>query len=208
MRFEMNALNSTNDAAGRLFRAYEAHCLNPGLDTLFQTLNAMHSLNDRLPPDTPKDFHSIEEFIALKAIRNFTHHQEDVRANVRVIPAPAISDLLIMCVVRRDQVEHAISNVKNKQHKEAARVACTNKFHWYGEAVNINPCLFNFVVHAYEMLVEIGVHASDDATARFTESYQYEVRCGHSHYVDGRFTSHISEVNTVLAEIVSAMPAP
>ena len=92
--------NSAQAAAGRLFRVYERHCQNPSPDTLFEALTAIHSLNDRLKKATGRDLHEIEEFIALKVLRNFAHHEEEVHANVRVIPVPAYSDLLFMCIVQ------------------------------------------------------------------------------------------------------------
>ena len=57
--------NSAETAAGRLFRVYERHCLEPGPDTLFEVLTAIHSLNDRLKKAIGRDLHEIEEFIAL-----------------------------------------------------------------------------------------------------------------------------------------------
>jgi hypothetical protein len=163
------------DAAGRLFRSYEGHCKAPGPDTLFETLTAMHSLNDRLKKTAGSDFHGIQEFVALKALRNFAHHQEEVRANVRVIPAPAISDLHVLCLVRGDQVERAIESA-DKPWRVDTRTACEATFHWYGEAVNINPCLFNLVVRAYETLQQLDVRLPADAVADFEPADG--TRCG------------------------------
>lgn len=99
---------SASSAAGRFFRAHERHCVETGTDTLFEVLTAMHSLNDRLKGSVRRDFHQIEEFVALKTLRNFAHHHDEVRANVKVVPSPALSDLMVLCVVRGDQVERAI----------------------------------------------------------------------------------------------------
>jgi hypothetical protein len=194
-------------AAGRLFRAYEQHCRLPGPDTLFDTLTAMHSLHDRLRNALDHDFHQIDEFVALKALRNFAHHQEEVRANVRVIPTPAISDLAFLCIVRRDQVERAIENV-DKRWRASTRVACDGKFHWYGQAVNINPCLFNFMVRAYELLMELKVLPPKEAVKSFEDSYRFEVEHGRSHFVDGRLASHAGEVEAVLSAVVAELPKP
>ena len=197
--------NSAQAAAGRLFRVYERHCQNPSPDTLFEALTAIHSLNDRLKKATGRDLHEIEEFIALKVLRNFAHHEEEVHANVRVIPVPAYSDLLFMCIVRRDQVERAIENV-DKRWRNGSRTACEVQFHWYGEAVNINPCLFNLVVRIYEMLLVFEVRLSEEDVASIKASYEFEEAEGHSHYVDGRLTANVAELDDVLSQIVAELP--
>lgn len=201
------AIGSASDAAGRLFRTYERHCREPSSDTLFDLLTAMHSLNDRLQKAIGQDFHPIEEFVALKAIRNLAHHQEELRSNVRVIPTPAYSDLAMMCIVRRDQIERAIETTQ-KRWRDETRVACKAVFHWYGPAVNINPCVFNFMVKAYEALSEVGVRPAEEDIADFEASYRYENEHGHSHYINGGLTAPAAEISALLASVVSQMPAP
>ena len=201
------AIRSACDAAGRLFRTYERHCQEPSSDTLFSLLTAMHSLNDRLQKAVRQNFHSVAEFSALKAIRNLGHHQEELAANVRVIPAPAFSDLGIMCIVRRDQIERAIEATQERWRDET-RAACEAVFHWYGSAVNINPCVLNFMVRAYEVLSEAGVRPAEQDIASFEASYQYENEHGHSHYVDGKLSAPVAEISTLFANMVSQMPAP
>jgi hypothetical protein len=75
---------ATAAAAGRLFRAYGRHCRAPSPDTLFDLLTAMHSLNDRLQQAVGHDFHSIEEFVALKAIRAVTPEAHPTETRVGV----------------------------------------------------------------------------------------------------------------------------
>jgi hypothetical protein len=200
------AMRSAATAAGRLFRAYEAHSLAPGPDTLFNTLTAMHSLNDKLKIAKVKDFERLEEFAALRALRNFAHHQHEIDANVRVIPSPAVSDLAFLCLVRRDQVEQAIEMVSQKRRAEA-RAACESRFHWYGEAVNINPCLFNFVVHAYEQLSITSVKPDPASVEAFQTSYQFEVRAGHAHLIEGRLAGPVGAIKQMLTTIVANLPS-
>ena len=200
------ALQSVANAAGRLFRAYEAHSRSPGPDTLFLTLTAMHSLNDKLKKAKVQDFEHLEEFSALKALRNFAHHQDEIDANLRVIPTPAVSDLAFLCLVRRDQVERAIETVAQKWRAET-RAACERRFHWYGEAVNINPCLFNFMVHAYEQLIAVGVNAELASMEAFETSYQFETREGHAHLIDGRMAGPAGGIEQMLTTIVASLPS-
>lgn len=146
-------------------------------------------------------------FVPLKAIRNLAHHQEELRSNVRVIPTPAYSDLAMMCVVRRDQVEHAIEATP-KRWREETRAACEAVFHWYGSAVNINPCVFNFMVRVYEKVSEVGVRPAEEDIAEFETSYHYEAEHGHSHYVDGKLSAPAGEISSILENVVAQMPAP
>lgn len=197
-------LQSVANAAGRLFRAYEAHSRSPGPDTLFLTLTAMHSLNDKLKK--VQDFEYLEEFADLKALRNFAHHQDEIDANVRVIPSPAVSDSAFLCLVRRDQVEGAIETVGSKWRAET-RAACERRFHWYGEAVNINPCLFNFMTNAYEQLVVAGVQADPASMEAFETSYQFETLHGHAHLIDGRLAGPAGEIEQMLTTLVAGLPS-
>jgi len=195
------------EAASRLFRAYSRFCKDPDPDALFNTLSAMHSLNDRLKRATHDDFHKFEQFLALKVLRNLTHHVEEVRANVRLLPMPGFSDLAVLCIVRRDQVERAIVGV-NEKWQGTTRAACERMLHWYGPAVNINPCLFNFMVRAYEMLEKENLTPGDDSIEAFRESYQFEEVNGHSHFVDGRIHARATDIASILSAVVEQMPAP
>lgn len=196
---------SVEVAAGRLFRGYDRHCQAPSIDSLFETLTALHSLSDRLKANGCPDLHQFEEFIALKVLRNFAHHEEEVAANVRIIPTPTVSDLSYMCIVRRDQVERAIKNV-NAKWREASQIACEGCFHWYGEAVNINPCLFNLMVRIYELLVELGLSPSEEDNSQFQTSYEREEEEGLPHFIDGRLSAHAGDLNIILSKVIADLP--
>lgn len=201
------ALGTATGAAGRLFRAYGRHCQAPNPDTLFDLLTAMHSLSDRLQKAIGRDFHVFQEFVALKAIRNLAHHQEELWSNIRIIPVPVYSDLAMMCIVRRDQVERAIQTTAQRWREET-RSACEAVFHWYGPAININPCVFNFVVKAYEMLTDADVRPPEEDLAEFAASYRYEKQHGYSHCVDGKLSAPVAEISGVLEAVVAEMPPP
>ena len=199
--------DAAETAAGRVFRVYERHCVRPDLDTLHNLLNALHSLNDRLQKVVGRDLHEIEEFIAIKVLRNFAHHQEEVRSNVRIVPTPTQSDLMTMCIVRRDQIERAIASIRGKW-QVPSRDACEARFHWYGEAININPCIFNLVVRVYEQLIALGINPPDDDVRSLAASYAFEEEQGHSHYVDGRLTARAADIEHVFSKVIADLPPP
>jgi hypothetical protein len=198
----------TIGASGRLFRSYSSYCKNYGPDSLFQLLTALHSLNDQLRDDTGDDLHTIMEFVALKALRNHIHHGKDILANVRLIPTPAISDVVFMCLLRRDQVELAIEAVKNKTHRSETRTACETMFHWYGQAVNINPCIFNVITKTYELLIELKQDLPEEDLVEFEASYRFEKQNGLSHYVDGYLSAPVRAIEGMLSEITKGLPPP
>ncbi|MBY5839825.1 hypothetical protein J3P71_06445 [Rhizobium leguminosarum] len=196
---------NTAAASERFFRLYERHCGEPDEDTLFSFLEASHSLNDRLKIGADLDFFDVSQFAALKCLRNYFHHHQELKHLVSLVPLgdyPIVTDLMYMCVVPRISVEAAIEETMPR-HKDATRRACQDLFHWYGPVVNINPCIFNFVVLAYKRLVKAGIPLAGDAVENFRASYDYEEKMRIPHLIDGRFSTSAGNVDRLLSEIVA-----
>lgn len=186
-------------------RAYHSHCVGPDLDTLFGFLEAAHSANDRLKKAAGIEFLDISEFLALKCLRNFFHHHDELRHEVRVVPTsrlPVQTDLLFMCLARSELVDQAIGQVSGR-FREKTQAACEATFHWYGKVVNINPCVFNFVVHAYERMVAAGIPLVGREVNDFRKRYEFEMAGGHSHFVDGRISTLAGGIEPLLLEIMA-----
>lgn len=187
-------------AAERFFRLYEKHCVSPDQDTLFNLLNSAHSLNDKLKKEHSEDFFSVEEFVALKAIRNLFHHQGELLNEVRTIPVeslPTIStDLIYLCVLPSTVIENAIAGIEAKR-KERDEDIIRNILKWYGNVVNINPCIFNFAVHVYERINQLNIQLSSSEYLRFQSSYEFEDREGYLHFVTGDISCHAGSVDEV-----------
>lgn len=197
-------LANASDAAERFFRLYRSHCVSPDPDTLFSFLEAAHSLNDRLQVGHGLDFFDFQEFSALKCLRNFFHHHQELRHVVRIVPAgnyPIITDLMIMCLVPSSIVERSVNETKGR-YKEEARQACDAVFHWYGAVVNINPALFNFMVSAYERMNAADISLTGEAFQEFESSYRYEQDHGHPHRIDGRLATRAGDIDQLLADIM------
>ncbi|MFG1317610.1 hypothetical protein [Xanthobacter autotrophicus] len=198
-------LADVSAASERFFRFYVAHCESPDLDTLFALLQAGHSLNDRLQKGAGLDFFNIPEFTALKCLRNYFHHHEELRHVVSIFPVgdyPIVTDLLYLCLVPRESVMMAIDQIKSQSAKDKARQACQDVFHLYGQVVNINPALFNFVVAAYERLKEANVVLTGVAVEKFEQSYRYEEENGFSHVINGKLETMAGSVDDLLANIM------
>lgn len=198
-------LANVGAASERFFRLYHTHCVSPSRDTLFSLLEAAHSLNDRLKVGAAADFFDVQEFAALKCLRNYFHHNQELRHAVRLIPIgdyPVTTDLMTLCLVPRDNVVKAIETTK--RYQEETRQACQQMFHWYGPVVNINPALFNFVVAAYERLRDREVPLAGDAVDEFEASYSYEEENNLPHVVDGRLATSAGSIDELLTDIVNA----
>ena len=195
-------------AGERVFRLYSTYCISPDLDTLFNLLNAIHSLNDKSFKTKLFDFYDLDEFVALKALRNLFHHQEELVNELRLIPVqdlpPITTDLLYLCLIPSNLVEKAISTIP-KKHRVNEEPIIRGVFGWYGEVVNINPCIFNFMVKAYEKLIENSVKLTGDEFLEFYDSYQYETDNNHSHFVTGEIGCHLSSVNVVLEKAYASV---
>lgn len=192
-------------AGDRFFRLYHAHCTAPSQDTLFSLLEAGHSLNDRMKAGVHLDFFDFPEFTALKSLRNYFHHRQELRHVVRAIPItnyPIVTDLAVLCLVPAKMVEAAIDETPAR-HLEAAQKASREVFHWYGSVVNINPALFNFVVLAYERLHSAGVILCGSAFEEFQVSYRHEEENGFSHFVDGTLSTSAGSISQLLDDIIS-----
>lgn len=199
--FQKNA----SEAGERFFRLYHSHCTSPNTDTLFSLLGSIHSLNDRLKISHDLDFFDSEEFIALKCLRNFFHHHDELKYVVRFVPLHNYSittDLLTMCLVSDKIIQNAIDSTLLR-HKEQTRSACQAVFHWYGLAVNINPALFNFGVSVYERMSIAEIPLSGDAFEEFEASYKFEEENGHSHRIDGRIFTHAGSLEQIISEIMN-----
>lgn len=201
---KLDIMGRTTNAAERFFRLYEIHCVDPGQDSLFNLLNSMHSLNDKMKKEFQSDFLNLKEFVALKALRNLFHHKEELLHEVRAIAAqdipPISSDLLFLCLVPRSLIEESINEIERK-YRDRQEPMIREVFHWYGNVVNINPCIFNFAVHVYERLNELNVHLDSDEYMAVESSYMFEEQNGYSHFVTGKISCNVGNVETVLARV-------
>jgi hypothetical protein len=70
---------------------------------------------------------------------------------------PAIStDLFYLCLVPSGLVVPAIEQIGSKfRVADEPRIRAILK--WYGSVVNINPCIFNFMGHAFEKVSGLGI---------------------------------------------------
>jgi len=190
-------------AGERFFRFYHSHCVSPDDDTLFSLLNAIHSMNDKLQKATSDNFFECHEFIVLKTLRNLFHHEAELINEVRSISVaslPISTDLMFLCLVPGSLVFQSIERLDKKRRvQEEAIIRSTLK--WYGNVVNINPCIFNFTVHVFEKLRSHGVKPEGIEYTNFEASYLFEEDIDQSHFVTGDISCLVGSVEEVLTAL-------
>ena len=194
-------MKSVISASERVFRIYHSHCVNPSADTLFNLFNAIHSLNEKLDKAGLGGFYDIKEFAAIKALRNLFHHQEELANKLRIIPLwdfPSITtDLIFLCLVPGNLVEDAILTI-SKKYRAIEESVIKSVLNWHGTVVNINPCIFNFMVKAFEYIESKELCLSGSEYLSFASSYEFEAENGHSHFVTGAIICYCSDVDEVI----------
>jgi len=192
-------MDAVTPAAERLFRQYYRHCTSPNEDTLLNYLESLHSLNDKLAKANVGNLYSYFRFDALKALRNFFHHEAELIHEVKFAFAAGLSlitDLQQLCLVDRRLIDLAFAKIKPDKRRQAATA-----FGYYGAVVNIEPAIFNMTVEVFEHLAPLELKLHSDEYREFEASYEYEAENGLPHLVSGLISSHASDVDRVLQKV-------
>jgi len=191
-------------AAARLFRSYERHCVVADEDALFDFLNALHSLGDKISALGRPNLNPSANFQALRALRNLYHHEGELLHAARTISAenvPSItSDLATLCLIPDASVERLLARAKDENEREAIRA----KVHRYGSAANVEPAIFNVMVDAYELLGTKGITPDEATFTRFRDQYDFETQHGYDHRVTGTLSTHAGSISSILATLLQA----
>lgn len=195
-------------AAARLYRSYEKHCTSRDEDALFELLNAMHSLADKLNPLGRPNLNASQNYLALRALRNLFHHEAELLHETRSILArnvPLIhTDLGVLCLIPKT----AIDRVLERARDDSERTAINTVLHWYGPAVNIEPAIFNAMVDVHELLVEKSVVVKGDSFHRFDDQYQFETARGHEHRVTGALSALAGDIDALFESLLKSPARP
>lgn len=191
-------MESTKLEVERFFRKYIKHCTAPDIDSLKDYLSAAFSLNDKLRNESEHNFFDSEAFIAIKGLRNYYDHEAELYNETRIIP-PIDTGMLIdgsmyMCLVRADSIELAIKNLRRKTDEAPMR----NALNFYGQVVDINPCLLNFAVIVYEKTLALQLNVQTEEYLMLKDSYDFEEENGIPHYVSGLISSHAGSINEII----------
>lgn len=197
-------------AADRFFRSYHKHCVDPDFDTLLNFFNSTHGLNDKLKRCDLGDFHGLDEFLVIKTLRNYFHHEGELHNEVRLLARsdiPIFTDLMFTCLIKKSSLDSALLNVPDKYRSEVES-AVSKVVKNYGLVVDVNPCLFNFAVYVYENVVEVGLSMTSEEFFDFKESYDYESENGYPHFVSGDFSCKAGDIDKVILTFFADLKYP
>jgi hypothetical protein len=193
-------MNELTPAIDRMFRSYYAYCESWTVDSLFNLLTSLHSLDDKLNHRFGRVMFDIPEYIALKAIRNHFHHMGEVQNVLRIKNLDDVAvptDLIHACLVSEDSCREALKGVASKYRVKTEEAFC-EVFKVWGRVIDINPCVFNCVVKVFILLSDRDLKGDSKEYYEFVESFDFEIENGYSHFVTGGFSVHPANVDKLI----------
>lgn len=168
----------------RFFKNYSVFCQSPDPDAVREVLASIYSVNDKAKKVGYPNFFDSDEFIAIKAIRNYMIHQGEIYNEAKSLPLvskfPIDSELNFLCLVPFSIMEILMQSSKARD-QDALKATCV----FYNEYVDIYPCIFNFGVQLYLYTEEHNLFIESKEYSEFKNSIEYERRMGLSHFVKG-----------------------
>ena len=170
----------------RFFRYYMAYCQSPDPDAVREVLASTYSINDKVRKAGYPDFFDSDEFLTIKAIRNYAIHQAEIYNNARALPllseVTVEADLGILCLIPQDVIEAIGENV-NSEGRAAIKKSCI----YYKNYVDIYPCIFNFGVQLFLYTERNRLDVNTIEYLEFKNSIEFERKHNLPHHVKGGF---------------------
>lgn len=169
----------------RLFKYYYKSVTSEDADSVREVLSSIYSVNDKLRKANYPDFFGSDEFLTLKAIRNFIMHQSEIHNESKAAPILnrfGIKSELGYFYLIPVEVVNNICLTLNSKNEEALKKTCI----FYKKYVDIYPCIFNFMVHMYFYTVEHNLSIDTKEYSDMKNAIQFEKDNGYSHFVSGQ----------------------
>ena len=188
------------ESVDRFYRAYSKYLHSYDNDSLFNLLNSLHSLSDKLKSDFCVDLLKMNEFVTLKTIRNHLHHQSEMNNALTTIPleeiTPLQTDLLFMCLIAKDDLDSSIEGV-SKKYIQQTKAIIYKTVHFYGHVVNISHVIFNM---AAKLMVILGENKISGVSKEYLYNHErmvFDISNGYSVTVCGKIYSSINNVGKI-----------
>ena len=168
----------------RFFRYYSFYCQSPDPDAVREVIASIYSVNDKVRRAGYSNFFDSDEFLTIKAIRNYAIHQAEIYNKAKAFPmiskVPIKTELLILCLLPREVIDLICEATDLK-----GRSAITNTCIYYKKYVDIYPCIFNFGVQLFLYTEKNNLQVNSREYQEFKNSIDYERSHNYPHHVIG-----------------------
>lgn len=168
----------------RFFKYYSSFCQSPDPDSIREVFACAYSVNDKARKAGYPNFFDSDEFLAIKALRNYAVHQAEIHNKARAVPmisaVPIEAELTILCLVPKE-VMGRVLEASGSQSADAIRNSCI----FYKNYVDIYPCIFNFGVQLFLWTEAHHLEVDSAEYREFANSVEYERRNNYPHHVIG-----------------------
>lgn len=166
----------------RFFKHYASFCQSPDPDSVREVFASAYSVNDKVRKAGYPNFFSSDEFLTIKALRNYAVHQAEIYNKARAVPmisaVPIQAELNILCLVPRAVMDRVL---QNSDCADAIERSCV----FYRDYADIYPSIFNFGVQLYLYTEEHKLAADSEEYSDFANSIEYERQNNYPHQVVG-----------------------
>lgn len=166
----------------RFFKHYASFCQSPDPDSVREVFASAYSVNDKARKAGYPNFFRSDEFLTIKALRNYAVHQAEIYNKARAVPlisaVPIQAELNILCLVPTAVMERVL---QNSDCADAIERSCV----FYRDYVDIYPSIFNFGVQLYLYTEEHQLAADSEEYRDFANSIEHERQNNYPHQVAG-----------------------
>ncbi|WP_258075258.1 YecA family protein [Vibrio hyugaensis] len=209
--------------AARLFNTYSQHAQSSSLESLQYLVEEAYKLHERMRKNTAykTGLLDLDEFLLLKALRNYSVHQGEFLGEAYYIDTEFAKsmqlELLRVCLVKRATVNLAINHEPTLEHGEENKInRIRGQLVDFGDFFNLEPVIFNFMVKVYEKLKTMNLAIPGQGYADIDQAYLREKHFNYPHYLSlhpancgaEEIKQHLVPLNKSTALDRSGLPAP
>ncbi|HEL3784170.1 TPA: hypothetical protein UM046_004456 [Stenotrophomonas maltophilia] len=147
-----------------------------------EVLASAYSVNDKVRKAGYPNFFESDEFLTIKALRNYAIHQAEIYNKSRAVPmvssVPIEAELNLLCLVPIAVMERVL---KSTGSGDAIKKTCV----FYRSYVDIYPSIFNFGVQLFIYTETHQLEVDSVEYREFSNSIEFERRNGYEHHVVG-----------------------
>lgn len=168
----------------RFFKHYSSFCQSPDPDSVREVFASAYSVNDKARKAGYPNFFSSNEFLTIKAVRNYAVHQAEIYNKARAVPmvssVPIEAELNILCLVSKAIMERVLESTTSRS-AAAIEQACV----FYRDYVDIYPSIFNFGVQLFLYTEKNHLAVESREYLEFAKSVEFERSNNYPHHVVG-----------------------